>query len=231
MIVAVTVGTIIQSSIGFGLALVVVPTLTLIRPDALPATILLIALPMTTFMALRERRSIDVAGLRRAAAARLPGTLAGVMLLAYVPDDSLSVVIGSLIIVAAGISALRPQLEVGRGTSLVAGFASGLMGTAAGIGGPPMALAYQRRPGGELRATLAGIFVLGSLMSLAGLGLSGRVHGRHILLALELLPGIGAGLLLSRHTARLLDGGWVRAAVVAFAAVTGAVGVLEGLTG
>ena len=140
MIVAVTVGTIIQSSIGFGLALVVVPTLTLIRPDALPATILLIALPMTTFMALRERRSIDVAGLRRAAAARLPGTLAGVMLLAYVPDDSLSVVIGSLIIVAAGISALRPQLEVGRGTSLVAGFASGLMGTAAGIGGPPMPL-------------------------------------------------------------------------------------------
>ena len=42
--VAVLVGAMVQGSVGFGLALVVVPALTLVRLEALPATVLLIVM-------------------------------------------------------------------------------------------------------------------------------------------------------------------------------------------
>jgi hypothetical protein len=46
----------VQGSVGFGLALVVVPVLTPVRPKALPATVLLIVTPLGAFMAFKERR-------------------------------------------------------------------------------------------------------------------------------------------------------------------------------
>ena len=61
--VAVLVGAMVQGSVGFGLALVVVSVLTLVRPEALPATVLLIVTPLGVFMAFKERRAIDVSGL------------------------------------------------------------------------------------------------------------------------------------------------------------------------
>ncbi len=160
-LVAVTLGGLVQGSIGFGFALVSVPTLALIRPDALPATLLFMALPLTAFMAVRERGSIDVRGWRHAIAGRLLGTAAGVGLVAGLPTDSLSVVIGIVILVAVAMSLLSPTIAVQRATSLGAGFASGVMGTAAAVGGPPLALLYQGRSGPELRSTLAALFVVG----------------------------------------------------------------------
>ena len=58
-LVAVALGTVVQGSIGFGLALVVVPTLTLLIPESLPGTVLLISLPSAVGLGLRERGAID----------------------------------------------------------------------------------------------------------------------------------------------------------------------------
>ena len=49
---------------------------------------------------------------------------------------------------------------------VLAGAASGVMGTATAIGGPPMALVWQRNSGARLRGTMSGFFLVGSAMSL-----------------------------------------------------------------
>ena len=43
------------------------------------------------------------------------------------------------------------------------------MATAAGLGGPPVALVYQRANGLRLRGTLAAYFIVGTVMSLSAL--------------------------------------------------------------
>ena len=103
------------------------------------------------------------------------------------------------------------------------------MGTAAAVGGPPLAIAYQRRPGPQLRSTLAATFVLGSTISLLALGIAGKVRADHLLLALELLPALAAGLFVSTRLRALLDRAWLRPTVLAFAALAGAAAVLRGL--
>ena len=102
------------------------------------------------------------------------------------------------------------------------------MGTVTALGGTPLALVYQNRSGAELRSTLAISFVVGTAMSLLGLALAGEVEGRHVVLALQLLPGMLIGLLISRWVVEHLHERWLRPAVLVFAAVAGVVIVLLG---
>jgi hypothetical protein len=105
------------------------------------------------------------------------------------------------------------------------------MGTAAGIGGPPLALIFQSRSGPEIRATLAVAFVFGTTLSLLILALVGRLGTEHLLLALELLPVLLLGLWAANYMAGLLVGRWLRPAILLFAAAAGLAAVLLGLTG
>jgi uncharacterized membrane protein YfcA len=225
---AVAVGALVQGSIGFGLSLVSVPVIGLMRPTALPVTILLLALPMTMWMALRERRSIHLPGFLQITFGRVFGTAGGVWILAVVPVAQLSVVIGAAVVLAVTLSVLNPAFEAGDRSRVAAGVLSGLMGTAAAVGGPPLALAYQKRSGSELRSTLAISFVIGAIMSLVALAIAGKVEVWHALFALELLPGLGLGLYAAARLRSFLEKGWLRPLVLAFAAVSGIVAVVKG---
>jgi uncharacterized membrane protein YfcA len=225
---AAAIGAVIQGSIGFGYALVAVPALVLLLPWSVPVTPLLLALPMTTLMSATEWHSIDIGGFFLITAGRLLGTIAGVALLAFVPNGSLSTLTGLLILVAALASFLKPSFEVRNGIRLAGGVASGVVGTVAALGGTPLALVYQERSGAELRSTLSISFVVGIAMSLAGLGLAGKVEWRHFALALALLPGLLVGLWASRWVVKRLNERWLRPAVLIFAGVAGVVIVLLG---
>ena len=224
---AVAAGGTIQGSIGFGRSLVSVPVIAFIEPRALPATLLILAIPFTAAMALRERAHIDVRGVWLIAIGRLPGTALAVWLLSIVSGQQISIVIGASVIVAVVLSAVAPELELGTRTRVLAGAVSGLMGTAAAIGGPPLALVCQHRPGTELRSTHALSFVVGSAISLGALWASGHVFLDHLVLAGALLPGLAAGLWVAARLHAFLDKGWLRPAVLTFAAISGAVAIVR----
>jgi uncharacterized membrane protein YfcA len=231
VLVAVAVGAVIQGSIGFGYAFVAVPVLALLYPEAVPVTPLLLALPMTGLMTLREWRSIDVTGFFLITAARAVGTAAGIALLVLIPADFLSVLVGLLIMTVALASFLSPNFEVNNKTRIAGGITSGITSTTAAIGGAPLALIYQDRSGAELRSTLAISFIVGIVMSLAGLALAGKVERWHFVLALQLLPGLLVGLWASRWVVERLNERWLRPAVLTFAAVTGLAVVFLGSQG
>lgn len=227
--VAVVAGGVVQGAIGFGLSLIAVPVIGIIDPGALPATMLILAIPFTAAMAFRERENIDVRGFWLIAVGRIPGTLAALWVLSAITERELSIVIGAAVIIAVATSVIAPEVPLGTTTRLVAGTISGLMGTAASIGGPPLAIAYQRRPGPELRSTLAISFVFGSSLSLVALWATGHVDLDHLVLAAWLLPGLALGLFLATKLQRFLDKGWLRPTVLVFAAISGAVAILRSL--
>jgi hypothetical protein len=55
--------------------------MTLIRPEAVPATLLILTIPMVAIIALRERNSINVRGFLSTTPGRILGALAGVLIL------------------------------------------------------------------------------------------------------------------------------------------------------
>jgi hypothetical protein len=219
----VATGACIQSAVGFGLGLLAAPVLALYDTDLVPGPLLFVMVPLTVLVARRERSALDFHGLRWAFVGRVPGTIAGSLAVASLPEGGLAVLFGSLVLVAVALSVAGWTLHPTTGTLVTAGAASGFMGTATSIGGPPMALVYQRRSGPELRATLAAYFVVGATFSVAALAVVGEFGGRDVRLGLVLLPGMLAGYALSGRAAKVLDRGYTRAAVLGFAALSSVV--------
>ncbi len=230
VLVMVTLGALIQGSIGFGLGFAAAPAITLIHPEAVPATLLILTLPMVVIIALRERSSINIRGFLLITTGRIPGTLVGVLILVVVPANLFAVVLGLLILTGVTMSVIGTRFELRDRNQLVAGLASGITGTAAGIGGPPVALVYQDRPGAELRSTLSLAFVVGVIMSLVALTIAGKVQEWHALFAFALLPGLLLGLLASSFAAPFLDKRWLRPGVLTFAAVSAVFVIVKALS-
>ena len=161
-LVAVCVGATVQGSIGFGMNLVAVPVVAIIDPTVLPATLILAGLPVSALMVRREHHAIDKRGVGWILVGRIPGTLLGAWVVTVASRGALSVLLGVIVLAAVAMSALARPIPITASTSAAAGFASGTMGTAAAIGGPPLALLYQHRDGETIRSTLAASFFFGT---------------------------------------------------------------------
>ena len=109
------------------------------------------------------------------------------------------------------------QGAVGFGLGLLAAGHLGFTGTASSIGGPPIALIYQRVHGQTLRGTLALYFLVGSVLVLAAFG---KLDGKVLLESAQLVPFMVAGFACSTRAAKLLDRGRTRQAVLAVSTVS-----------
>lgn len=229
-LLVVTVCAAVHGAVGFGLNLLAVPLLLLVDAALVPGPALVAGLAIAVLVAGREMAAVDrlaswaVVGL-------VPGTAAGLALLAVVPDRVLSLVLGLLVLVAVALSGARWQPTPSRPALLVAGTATGFPSTAAAIGGPPMALLYGRAGGARLRSTLSVVFVAASLVALGGLTVAGRFDSGDLTTSRVLLPGVLAGFLLSGPLRRRVDHGCTRPAVLTLSAVAALGAVLEGLLG
>ena len=152
----------------------------------------------------RERRGIDLGGVGWALAGRIVGTLPAAAVLAVLPQSQLSRVFGLMVILAVVISVSGVHVRPRPSTLLAGGVLSGLMGTVAAIGGPPIALLYQHASGTRFRATLSSLFFVGTIISIAALVPAGRFGGPELRLTLLLLPGAAFGFLVSRRLASRL---------------------------
>jgi hypothetical protein len=221
------VGATVQGSIGFGLNVVAAPILLIVDPVFVPGPALAMALVITALIALRDRRHIDLGGMGWALVGRVPASLAGAALVAVLSQRDLTIAFAVLVLGGVALSAAGWELRPTPPTLVGAGALSGLMGTVSSIGGPPMALVYQRRSGGELRGTLAGFFLPAATLSLGLLAAVGAFGKRELLASGALLPGLVIGFVASRWTAPYLDRGSTRPAVLGLSALAAVGAVLR----
>jgi uncharacterized membrane protein YfcA len=223
IVCAVAAGGLLQGSTGVGFALVVAPVMALLAPELLPGAVLILMLPLNAYVAWRERQAIDRLGAAWITLGRCAGGVVGLVVLMLLSANALRLFVGIATILTAcgsmlsGSFTLRPIVFIG------AGVVTGITETATGIGGPPLALVYQHQRGPVLRATLAVCFLVGELMSLLLLALTGRLHQGQWKAVLWLLPALAAGGVLSHWSHGRIDGRPMRLAMLGFAIVSGIV--------
>lgn len=225
----VAMGAALQSSVGFGLALFAAPLLNLIDPKLVPGPLIVATMVVLVTSAVRERESMDLRGVGWVLAGRLPGAALGAIALRALAPGTLSVTIGLLVLLAVGLSLHRGGLPRSRPLLMGAGLLSGIMGTTAAIGGPAVAVLYQREAGPLVRSTLAGYFTVGALMSLAALFLVGRLGREEVELGVAMIPGILLGIAVANPARRFLDRGYTRSAILLVSAAAGFSAVVRGL--
>ena len=186
---------------------------------------LVAALALGLMMIARERSQFDGREVAIVMSGRVPGTMVGAAALVAFSGHSLGILFGVLILGAVALSLAPIHFRPTTPALLVAGTFSGFMATTIGVGGPPVALVYQRSRGPVLRATLAMLFVLGGILSLTTLAVVGELSGDQVRAGLVLVPGAVLGFALSTRLTRWLDRGWTRPAVLVVSAAS-AVAVL-----
>lgn len=222
MLSAVIVGAaFIHGTVGVGFALIVAPIFSLTRPELIPVALLVIMLPLNFYVAARERHALDKPGLGWITLGRTAGTFIGAAILAVISARALNIFVGASTVAAALLSLAAPTFSPGRKTLATAGLVTGITETATGIGGPPLALAYQHHPGPALRSTIAACFLIGELISLVLLALGGKVTGALLRDSVMLLPAVFIGAGLSRLVHHRVGGKGLRAGVMVFAIVSG----------
>ncbi len=225
----VTLGALLQAATGLGAGLVVVPWLALVSYHLVPGPMIMASLALSTVMAWNGRRVIDRAGLPSLVGGLIVGSALAALVVVRLPFAHLGVLFGTLVLVAVAFSLRAPEMRPGSAGLVGIGAVSGAMGTAAGIGAPVLALLYQHREGPQLRATLAFLYVISSLVMLVLLHLAGRFATGEILSGLLLVPGFVLGYLVSPRLARWIDRGYARPAVLVIATASALVLIWKGL--
>jgi hypothetical protein len=193
----VAVGALLQGISGLGLNLFAAPILIMIQPYLIPGPIMAGALLLNLLMVLRDHTGLDLRGIGWMAAGMLPGTFLASFLLPLIPHRTLALLLGSLVLAGVLASLTGFRFPPKRWVLLLAGFVSGLAGTLASIGGPPVALVNQEMEPKKLRATLSAYFILSGITSLVALVPAGRMGTLEAHLALGLFPGVILGFLCS----------------------------------
>lgn len=221
--VATGIAAFVQGAIGIGFALIVAPVMGFLRPDLLPVALLILMLPLNFYVGLREREAIDWKGVGWIGLGRLPGTLLGLWILVILSADSLNQVVGASTVIAVLAALFAPVFHPKRSACASVGVITGITETATGVGGPPLALLYQHRPGPELRSTIACCFLIGEIISLIILGVAGQVNLEQLQWALYLLPPLLIGSVASRIVHHRIDAKRLRQGVLLFALVSGVI--------
>ncbi len=229
-VVVVYVGSVVQASIGIGVGMIASPMLALADPDFIPAVILLSVFPLTVAVAWVDRQHVEQRDVAFALAGRVPGVIAGALIVAALSDTFLAVLVAASVLLAVAASLTGFRFRPTDRALLVAGLASGFGATTTGVGGPPMALTYQHSNPATMRSTISAFFAIGALLSLGALAWAGQIGSRQLQLTLLLLPGVALGVATSRRYQDRLDPTVVRPAVLAICTVAAVALLVETAT-
>ena len=226
---AVVCGALVQSGVGLGMNLICVPAFLLIEPGLVPGPALVIGSLGAAAVALRCRQGVDFRATGLATVGRIPGTALGLLAIAVVSARPRVILVAAMVLLGCLLSAVGRHVRPRSSTILGAGFLSGAMGVTAALGGPPLALLYQRERLEEIRAQLAGFAFLSGCMSLVALLIVGRFGTTDVERSVQLLPALMVGTALSTLTASMFANR-ARMTLVGLSAAAALVVMLEQLS-
>jgi hypothetical protein len=236
--VAAFVGAFVQSTTGFGFALLLSPAaFAALEPVEAVMTLLVLGLALNVLVLFEHGRPehVDWRGLAPVLLWALPGLAVGAVALTRLSKEVLQVAVGFAVMAAAAWqwrrrrSRAAPGLPAAAGPA--AGFVSGVLTTSISVSGPPIVLWLEARGAHpeEFRASLAASFLA---LNLTGGALLVAAEGAGSLEAgtvAPLLALVVVGYALGALAFRRLDRERFYALALVLVAVTGAASVVAGL--
>jgi uncharacterized protein len=225
----VIVGSVLQGSIGFGLAAVVAPVLLLVDKRFLPGPMLAASMLLTLLIAWRDRRHTVWSEVAVGTCGRVAGMIPASFAMYFMSERNYELVFAAAVLAGVIISAAGWHVPLTLRNLFITAIGSGFISTISAVGGPPLALVYQHEEAAKIRGTLNAVFTIGTPISLFGLACAGKFNWADLLLGISLMPGVAIGFALSRYTTSRLDRTSLRPAILVLSAVTAIVVMIRAL--
>lgn len=227
---ALFAGAFVQSSIGFGMALVAAPFVVAFAPELMPGALLVTSFSLPVVQLAHGPADIAWRPLGFALGGRALLTPVGVAVVALMSVQAISVLVGLLVLLSVAASVWAVDVRPSDRNTALAGALAGISGTAASIGGPFLALVLQHERPTRVRATLSAFFLAGTALAVVGLVAAGEFTGEQLRAGLTWLPFIALGYAAAGPLRERLDRGRLRVAMLAFCTLAGTSVVVRALT-
>lgn len=212
---------ILQRVTGVSVGMIIVPFLALISYSLIPVPIVFASLTLTIMMAFQGKEYIDFNGSIRILIGMFFGIILSVFILSKIEFEHLGLLFGSFILVSVLISLKIKGLKLKNSAIYFGGLIAGIMGTMAAVGGQILALIYQNHPLPVIKATLAFLYTMFSILMLIIFYFYNQFSYEQFISGLLLMPGFIIGFYISPVFTKYFNPKYSKA-VVLFMATFGA---------
>ncbi|MFN2134706.1 MAG: sulfite exporter TauE/SafE family protein [Candidatus Promineifilaceae bacterium] len=192
-------GAFVQSSIGFGFALITMPLLVSMLGIRLAAPLVAIVVFLTEItIFVRYRESFDFGMVMHLLLGAIVGIPIGLLTVRAIDSQTANVILGLIVLGYAIYALITPRLPelAWQGWQFIFGFFSGILSGAYNTGGPPVVIYGSCREWSpeEFKSDLQGFFMVTGVVIIVSHALSGNLTKEVGYYTLYALPGLAAGL-------------------------------------
>jgi uncharacterized membrane protein YfcA len=206
-VIIVFAGLLLQSTIGFGSALVAMPLLSgLLGIHTATAVVGIVSVASSLLITIIDRRHIDLRQSWRLTIASIAGVPVGLYLLHVLPEGIILKGLGAVLIAYSVFSLLSASRHAQRTRDFgwlawPLGFASGVLGGAYNTNGPPLVVCgtLNRWPPQQFRATLQSVFFTSGIVIALGQFASGLWTTQALTFSALALPAMPFAVMLGRR--------------------------------
>ena len=208
------VSSILQMATGVTVGMIIVPLLAMISYTLIPVPIAFASLALTIMMAYKGRNNIDTTNLFPIGLGMIIGILFSIFILKNIEFKYMGIVFGSAILIAVYFSIKIPTFILTKKISYTGGFIAGIMGATAAVGGKVVALLFQNHPLESLKATLAFLYTLFSVVMLVIFFAFGEFSYSQFISGVYMMPGFVIGFFVAPLFAKYFNPKYSKTAVL-----------------
>ena len=213
------VGSILQMATGVTVGMIIVPFLAMISYTLIPVPIAFASLALTVMMAYKGKKHIDTKNILQISLGTITGILLSIFILKNIKFEYMGLLFGSFILVSVFISIKVKSFTLNRSINYTGGFISGVMGSMAAVGGQVLALLFQNHPLESLKATLAFLYTLFSVVMLSIFFMFGEFSYSQFISGIYMMPGFIIGFIVAPIFSKYFNPKYSRIVVLSMATV------------
>lgn len=221
------IGSACQAAIGMGLNLLAIPLLLLINPIYAPGPVMVASMLLSMLALWRVPAKVEWSELKYALAGLLVGTVIASIIVSQMDTSTFVRILGLLVVLAVCLILSGWSAPISNRNLVVAGSSAGLMGTIAGVHGPPIALLYQKQSPERIRGSLLTFIGLGNGCAIVALYFAGHFGQEQLSATLVLLPGVFLGLWFAPTLTKILSAKMIRYLVLIISVISGLALVIQ----
>ncbi len=225
----IVAGSILQMATGVSVGMIIVPFLAMISYTLVPAPIVFASLALTVMMAYRGRAHIDMKNMPQIGMGMVLGIFAALYILQHIHIEHLGGVFGLLILCSVIMSLKVTSFSLKPKLNYFGGFIAGTMGAMAAVGGQVLALLFQHHPLESIKATLAFLYTIFSVVMLTVFYLFGAFSHSQMLSGLYMMPGFIIGFLIAPLWTQYFNPAFAKPAVLLMATLGAIILIVKSL--
>lgn len=211
------VSSILQMATGVSVGMIIVPFLAMISYTLVPVPIVFASLTLTVMMAYQGRQYIDTKNMPQVSFGMMMGIFVALYIFKNIEFKYLGLIFGSFILLSVFISIKVKSFTLSRKMNYSGGFIAGLMGTLAAVGGEILALLFQHYPLASIKATLAFLYTIFSVVMLIVFYLFGEFSYSQVISGFYMMPGFIIGFLVAPIFAKYFNPRYSKVVVLSMA--------------